>query len=357
VSGSGAEVPPQEGPSVSIVVPVYNRAGRLLDEALESLLLQDHPAIEVVAIDDGSTDRTPDALAAYAERHPERLRWANQANGGQGAALNHGFELATGELIGYLSSDDVLLPGAISALAAALERDPEAVLAYPRYRVIDDVGQTIDSVAPPPYSWIDSVRLQDTIVGPGALFRASALREAGPVRSDLRYLPDMELWLRLGKLGRFIRVDRELACWRRHSGSLSGGERGREMAEERLRLLDELITFHPKELASVGDEAYRNALVLAASVVTAGFNQAGGRYFVVDRHAREVSARSGRESSEERMVTARDRMRAQAARIDELERELGGRGPARGLLPARLRGWAGALRNRAGRGGRGSRGS
>jgi hypothetical protein len=307
---------------VTVVVPVYNRSGPLLSEALDSLLSQDYPNLEVIAIDDGSTDRTPDALAEYAERHPDRFRWERQENQGQAATLNRGFEMAQGSMLGYLSSDDVLRPGAISRLADELARRQDAVLAYPAYEVIDESGEVLDTITPPEYSRVESVRLQDTIVGPGALFRAETLRRAGPMRTDLRYLADKELWLRLSRMGPFARVAEPLACWRRHAGALTVAEQGREMAAERLRILDSVFADEPDpELEAVRDQAYRNALILSATVIAPGFNDPGERYFVVDRHAREVSASAGEMSSEERLAAAREQTAAQRRRIAELQEE------------------------------------
>jgi len=314
--------PTEQPERVTVVVPVYNRGGTLLTEALDSVLSQDYPNLEVLAIDDGSTDATPDALAGYASRHPERFRWHRQENQGQPATLNRGFEMAEGSLLAYLSSDDVLLDGAISRLAAELERNPGAVLAYPAYQVIDEAGEVVDTMTPPEYSRVDSVRLQDTIVGPGALFRADALRRAGGLRTDLRYLADKELWLRLSRVGPFVRIPEPLACWRRHGGALTVAEQGREMAEERLRILDSVFAEEPEpDLVAIRDEAYRNALVLSATVIAPGFNDPGERYFVVDRHAREVSASAGAQSTEERLATARAQLAAQRQRIAELQRE------------------------------------
>jgi len=322
-AGRSAAVTPASAERVTIVVPVYNRAGALLAAALDSVLAQDYPNLEILAIDDGSADATPRVLAEYAERHPARVRWAQQDNQGQAATLNRGFEMAEGTLLGYLSSDDVLLPGAISRLVRELEANSDAVLAYPSYRVIDEAGEALDTMTPPEYSRVESVRLQDTIVGPGALFRASALKRAGPLRTDLRYLGDNELWLRLSRVGRFVRVEEPLACWRRHGGALTLAERGREMADERLRILDRLFAEETDpELEAVRDQAYRNAYVLAATVVAPGFNKAGERYFVVDRHAREVSANAGPESSEARLANAREQLATQRRRIAELEQEV-----------------------------------
>jgi len=339
---------------VTVVVPVYNRGGRLLKEALDSLLSQDYPSLEVLAIDDGSTDDTPQVLAEYAERHPTRFRWAQQANQGQAATLNRGFAMAESALLAYLSSDDLLLPGATSRLVAELAADGDAVLAYPSYQVIDESGEVVDTMTPPDYSRVESVRLQDTIVGPGAVFRASALRRAGPLRTDLPYLWDSELWLRLSRAGRFIRVDEPLACWRQHGGSLTVAEPGRDMAEERLRILDGVFAEGAdRELEAVRDQAYRNAYVLGATVVAPGFNGAGERYFVVDRHAREVSAGAGSESSEARLAKAREQLDVQRRRIAELEHEvqvLRARHPltqfAYEHAPPRLRGFARRLRGR-----------
>jgi hypothetical protein len=169
------------------------------------------------------------------------------------------------------------------------------------------------------------VRLQDTIVGPGALFRAEAVKRAGPLRTDLRYLADEELWLRLSRAGRFIRVPETLACWRRHSGAMTIAEQGREMAEERLEILDALFADEDDpELLAIRDQAYRNAFVLAAAVVTPGFNGAGERYFILDHHARRVSSRAGDESSETRLANAQQQLLVQERRIEELEREVQG---------------------------------
>src|SRR5204863_4009904 len=143
--------------------------------------------------------------------------------------------------------------------------------------------------------------------GPGALFRADALRRAGGLRADLRYLADKELWLRLSQVGPFVRIPEPLACWRRHSAALTIAEQGRKMAEERLRILDDVFADDPEpDLVAIRDQAYRNALILSATVIAPGFNDPGERYFVFDRHARQVSATAGAESTEERLATARE---------------------------------------------------
>jgi hypothetical protein len=334
--------------AVSIVVPTFDRAA-LLEQALESAILQDHPSVEVVVVDDGSTDRTPDILERYAADHPARFRFARQANAGQASALARGFDLARGDLVGYLSSDDLLLPGAVTKLVRALTAAPRAVLAYPGYQVIDDRGDVVDTITPPEYSRVESVRLQDTVVGPGALFRRSVLERIEGWSPDYRYLGDFDFWLRMSRLGPFVRVPEPLACWRRHDEALTVAERGLDMARERIRLLDELYAGGGQaELEVVRGEAYRNAFVLAAIVAAPGANEAGERYYIADSHARAVSVASGPENPEAKLAEMRERVAGQRGEIDELRAEVASlradllrqrpamRMAAR-LLPSRLR--------------------
>ena len=118
-------------PLVSIVVPTYERAG-FVETAIMSLLDQDYPALEVIVVDDGSSDETPAVLARIAERvDRRRFRRLRHENVGQAESINRGFAEAGGELLGYLSSDDYLLPGAVSRLVAAAEDHPEAEVFYP----------------------------------------------------------------------------------------------------------------------------------------------------------------------------------------------------------------------------------
>src|SRR5689334_22859441 len=107
---------------VSVVIPVYNRAA-MLRQAVESALGQTHRPIEVVIVDDGSTDDTPQAIAALTARHPE-VRAVRRENGGPGAARESGRQAARGELLQFLDSDDLLLPRKLELQLRALEEHP-----------------------------------------------------------------------------------------------------------------------------------------------------------------------------------------------------------------------------------------
>src|SRR3954447_20668619 len=105
---------------------------------MDSVLDQSHPNLELLVMDDGSADGTPELLEEYSRRHPpERFRASRHENMGQARTLNRGYEMARGEILGYLSDDDLLARGAVARLVAELRADPAAVAAHTRYRVVD----------------------------------------------------------------------------------------------------------------------------------------------------------------------------------------------------------------------------
>src|SRR5216683_2474775 len=115
-------------PLVSLVTPAYNQA-QYLEQTIESVLSQDFHSFEYVVLDDGSTDATRDVLGRYTGR----LRWETHANMGQARTLNKGWHMSSGDIVGYLSADDILYPGALTALVQALEERSCAVMVYPNY--------------------------------------------------------------------------------------------------------------------------------------------------------------------------------------------------------------------------------
>ena len=106
-------------PKVSVIVPIYNQAG-FIRETVESVLSQDHPSIELVLSDDGSTDGTSDVLREYAAVEPERVRLvASEENTGIAGAFNRALDAHTGDYVAWLGGDDVMLPGKLSRQIAA----------------------------------------------------------------------------------------------------------------------------------------------------------------------------------------------------------------------------------------------
>jgi glycosyltransferase involved in cell wall biosynthesis len=221
----------EDGPLVSIVIPTYNRAA-YLGEAIESVLAQDYAPIELIVIDDGSTDDTQAVL----ERYAGRCRCEVQENQGQSRTLNRGWQLARGEILGYLGDDDCLRPGAVAALVRALMADRDAVMAYGDYSLIDSASRIIRQIVFRPRPYVEMVRDLRVMPGPGALHRRAALMAAGPWDPEFRLTPDLDFYLRLGLLGRFVHIPGELAAFRIHERSATFRPADPQVVEEPWRV-------------------------------------------------------------------------------------------------------------------------
>jgi glycosyltransferase involved in cell wall biosynthesis len=122
-------------PTVSVIIPAYN-AGKYLEATLDSVLAQTQPPMEVLVVDDGSTDDTP----AILQRYSRPVRWFRQENSGEGPSRNTGLAQATGEYIAFLDADDVCAPNRLEQQAAALRRVPEAVACFTGHWTFDASG-------------------------------------------------------------------------------------------------------------------------------------------------------------------------------------------------------------------------
>jgi len=125
-------------PKISIVTPSFNQ-GRFLEQTLRSVLLQGYPNLEYVVLDGGSSDNSIEILERYA---PHLAYWRSQPDAGQADAVASGFERATGEIFGYLNSDDILLPGALKHVARMFNLSKAGVV-YGNRLVIDEDGAVI----------------------------------------------------------------------------------------------------------------------------------------------------------------------------------------------------------------------
>jgi GT2 family glycosyltransferase len=208
-------------PLVSIVTPSFDQ-GRYLEETMRSVLEQDYPRVEYLVVDGGSQDGSAEIIERYADR---LAWWVSEPDEGQAAALNRGFAHAQGEILGWLSSDDTLLPGAVTTVVDALEREPETMLVYGEALFVDEDGREIFPLRPRPFDVSAMVRAcANHVVQPGSLFRRRALELAGPLDEDAHYLFDFEFALRLWQAGGKIeRIPDRLATYRVHRDSKSGG--------------------------------------------------------------------------------------------------------------------------------------
>jgi glycosyltransferase involved in cell wall biosynthesis len=279
---------PDTTPSVTMVIPTFNRA-EFLSEAIESVLKQDYERLELLVLDDGSTDGTPELLEGFAESNPaDRFRWDRHDNMGQARTLNRGFEMASGELVGYLSSDDALLPGAIAKLAEVFQSEPGVVVAYPAWESIDDAGERIQTVMPEEFTLLHALRASDPVIGPGALLRRRVIDEVGGWNPDFVYSPDFEFWVRVAAAGEFRRVPEPLSLYRWHEGMTGRASQGLRLTLERVAIVDQAFAMVdlPDEVREVEAEAYRNAYLAGAGILA--LNAPWERFFLADRLERRI---------------------------------------------------------------------
>src|SRR5690606_28481159 len=136
---------------------------------------QDYPRLELIVLDDGSTDRTAEVLAGY----EGRLRAFSHDNMGESRTVNRGLSLAAGEVVTVLSSDDLLAPGAVRAAVERLQASPELVCVYGDWDLIDGAGRRIGHVTAPEFDYPRMLAAFMSFLGPGAFFRRSLADRLG----------------------------------------------------------------------------------------------------------------------------------------------------------------------------------
>ena len=212
-------------PRITIVTPVYNQ-GQYLEETLRSVLLQGYPALEHLVVNDGSTDDSEEVIRRYA---PFLAHWETQPNQGQRVAINRGFERATGRILAYLNSDDLLLPGALER--AALEIDPARGrhVLMGRCRFTDPGGHYIGVEHPSHFeshTRVLQIWKGHTIPQPSVFWTPEVWRECGPILED--HWVDYGLFCCFSRRYRFHFVDQVMSTYRLHAESktqVSGEQR------------------------------------------------------------------------------------------------------------------------------------
>ena len=215
------------GAGVSVVIPTYNR-GHVLGGAIESALAQEWKPLEVIVVDDGSTDMTASLLDAHSERH-RRLRVVTlRHNGGASAARNAGVQVARHDYVAFLDSDNRFMPGKLARQMPGLLAGPESAVGFTGY-VLEDSYRTVPVLmsdwAAEPNAVVHRLLESCCVNTSTFVARRQLLLAEGRFRVDLVCCEDHELWLRLAGTGHpFLYVAEPLTRYHFHAHSLSANE-------------------------------------------------------------------------------------------------------------------------------------
>jgi glycosyltransferase involved in cell wall biosynthesis len=216
---------------VSTIIPTFNRA-RLLERALDSVIAQDHRPLEVVLVDDGSTDDTPAVIERYSKKLAEqdvRLLVHRQQNGRAPKARNVGMKLARGTYFAFLDSDDLWRPTLVSTLVTLLRQHPSAGLAFSGITVIDaddrvtsmrDAGLQGHGASGALHRPFDLIMRYMPFQTSGVIVRRAVIEALGDFDLNLPVVEDWDLWYRIAKAYDFAYTLEPLACNRSHADNL-----------------------------------------------------------------------------------------------------------------------------------------
>lgn len=209
---------------ISVVMPVFN-GQRFLAQAMDSLLAQSFTDFEVVAVDDGSTDETPEILRGYAKRDG-RIRVIHGDHAGISAALNRGIEASTHEWVARIDADDVASPDRFSKQIAAARSNPDVVIWGSYANHVDANGRVLGLSKCGPTSVDEFRKLRGAgedcyVIHPTSMLRKDVVQKVGGYDSRFNFCEDFELFDRMAEHGAVVALPEPLLLYRIHATSIS----------------------------------------------------------------------------------------------------------------------------------------
>lgn len=199
-----------KSPTISLVTCSYQQ-GRFIGSTLKSVLDQKYPELEYMVVDGGSSDSSVGTIAAHSEK---LAYWVSEPDRGQTDALAKGFKRSTGEVMGWLCSDDLLLPGSLAAVSQYFAEHPEVDWVFGDALWIDGAGAPIRTKREMP--WNRNVFLFDHnyLPQPSVFWRRRLYEAAGGLNPDFNLAMDSDLWLRFARISKPVHLARYLSCMR-----------------------------------------------------------------------------------------------------------------------------------------------
>lgn len=205
-----AHKPPARRPTISIVTCSFQQ-GRYLEQAIRSVIDQGYPALEYIVIDGGSTDGSAEIIKRHA---PALAYWVSEPDRGQTDALIKGFKRSNGDILGWLCSDDVLLPGALAAVGEFFAAHPEAMAVYGDALWIDAEGRLLRPKKEMGFNRFVLLHDHNYIPQPSMFWRRALYDTVNGLNPEFDLAMDADLWARFSARTRIAHMPRYLACMR-----------------------------------------------------------------------------------------------------------------------------------------------
>ena len=232
---------------ISVIIPTFN-AEETISQTLDSVLKQTYPNIEIIVVDDGSTDGTPRIAKEYAERD-KRCKYIYKQNSGVSSALNLGIENSNGEFIAAIGSDDIWADNKLELQLECIKKYPDSIVLteVQRFTVADSQVNYLNITTPPEYktkkeyvnTLLNLSSFQMALIST-ALLRKSYLEKVGVFDLKLQTAEDWDLWLRLACFYEFRNIQKPLYFYRKHKKSLTIRYNAFDTLKNQLYIMDKV---------------------------------------------------------------------------------------------------------------------
>jgi len=215
---------------VSVVVPNFNCA-EFLDRTMASIADQTHAPIDVIVVDGASTDGSVDVIRQWEDRLP--LRWVSEPDSGQPEAINKGISMASGEIVGWINSDDMLTPNSAAWAVERFAANPELDFIWGFCLVVDENDRSLNILNPFVRQDLGLLhRHRNFVPQPGSWFSRRLFTQYGPLSEELHFLFDYDFFLRFAGRVHAEFIPEVMAHFRLHSSSKTGSQEARFLREE-----------------------------------------------------------------------------------------------------------------------------